>query len=107
MINSANLLLKNKLPILFYECQYEDLVQMEKYKTLINHLAERGYENWTIFDNFGALMLRNGVKHDILDLMNYVWCQNVGKSHRTIYYLDMLVGSNVDASLIADAIDNY
>jgi hypothetical protein len=66
VINSANLLLKNKLPMLFFECQYEDIVQME-IQTLINHLAERGYKNWTIFDNFGALMLRNGVKHDILD----------------------------------------
>jgi FkbM family methyltransferase len=107
VINSANLLLKNKLPMLFFECQYDDINQMEKYKILIDHLAERGYKNWTVFDNFGALLQRNSGKDGILDLIDYVWRQNSGKSHRTFYYLDILAGSDLDASLIAEAIDTY
>jgi FkbM family methyltransferase len=107
VINSASLLLQNKLPILFFECQHDDISQKEKYKMLIHHLAELGYNSWTVFDNFGALLLRNCDKDAILDLINYVWRQNAGTSRRTFYYLDILVGADADASLIADAIDNY
>lgn len=107
VINSANLLLKKKLPILFFECQYDDISQMKKYKMLISYLAECGYKNWTVFDNFGALLLRSSDKNGILDLITYVWRQNSGKSHRTLYYLDILAGSDLDASLIMEAIDNY
>jgi hypothetical protein len=107
VINSANHLLKNKLPILFFECQYDNTNQMKKYKVLIGHLAELGYKNWTVFDNFGALLQRNSGKDGIIDLIDYVWRQNSRQSRRTFCYLDILAGSDLDASLITEAIDSY
>ena len=107
VINSADLLLSSRLPLLFFECQYDNANQKQKYQQLIKKLFDLGYTKWSVFDNFGALLLRTGTKSNILDLIEYVWRQNEGKSHRTTYYLDIFAGSGKDEDLMTKALDNY
>lgn len=107
VINSASLLLRGYLPLLFFECQYDGAHQKEKYRALIRDLAGKGYVSWSVFDNFGALLLRAGSQSNVLDLIDYVWCQNVGKSHRTFYYLDIFAGTFEHGELIGCALLGY
>jgi FkbM family methyltransferase len=107
VMNSASSLLADKTPMVFFECQYDDEEQMKKYKLLINSLARLGYKSWTVFDNFGGVLLRDCATVNIHGLIDYVWHQNTGRSRRTIHYLDILAATDDDISVVKDAIDNY
>lgn len=107
VIMSADSLLCSGLPLLFFEAQYDKASQMQKYQQLVKKLFERGYTSWAVFDNFGGLLLRTGTKANIFDLMEYVWQQNEGKSHRTTYYLDIFAGSGKDEDLMLKSLESY
>ena len=107
VVNSADSLINNKLPILFFECDYDDAAKKNKFKNLVDGLGSKGYSEWAVFDNYGALMLKSCGRSDVLDLIEYVWRQKEGKSQRTMYYIDVLATSPADAELIYRALDSY
>mgnify|MGYP001766022705 CR=1 FL=1 len=107
VIDSAQALLFSQQPILFFECQYDFEYQKVGYKKTIQWLNSIGYTDWTLFDNFGEVMLRTNVIHQIFQLMEYIWRQNTQSATRTIFYYDILAGTRKDADLISEALNTY
>jgi len=73
----------------------------------ITQLNALGYGDWTVFDNFGAKMLRTENVEIVLQMLNYVWNQNIKNSTRTIYYLDILVVQKSESELIDKVLSEY
>jgi FkbM family methyltransferase len=107
VLNSAFNLLSSRQPLLFFEAHFSDDQQRAKYEELIMALERFSYTNWSVFDNFGALMLSEAAPSQVIDLLAYVWRQNQSQSNRTIYYIDILVGVDRDKNLIRAACQHY
>lgn len=107
VINSAELLLRKQHPLIFFECQYESELQKENYIKTINFLGSIGYCDWTIFDNFGSVIIRTGDIECIFQMMNYIWAQNCKQATRTIFYYDILAATNAELSIVDKALNDY
>ena len=107
VMDSAEELLKRWHPILFFECQYEFEYQKEGFKKTIAWLKVQGYGSWTIFDNFGEMMVKASSIEQIFQLMEYVWRQNQKMATRTTYYFDILAATDLDASLVDEVLGEY
>lgn len=107
VLNSASKVIDNFAPILFFECASSSKEQTDGFKSSILSLSSRGYSNWTVFDNFGSLILRNASHCSVLQLIDYVDNQNAGLATRTIYYFDIVAAKLSDANLVGSAIDAF
>jgi FkbM family methyltransferase len=94
-------------PVLFFECQPLTEQQKSGFASLLPCLGQAGYTHWSVFDNFGELMLRDVEPLQIEQLMEYVWRQHQGQATRTIYYCDILASTERDAPRVAEALDSY
>lgn len=106
-IESARELLINQRPMIFFECQYDEEYQINSYQDTVTWLSSIGYCSWTIFDNFGEIILKTDKVEYIFQLMNYIWRQNCELSTRTIYYCDILATTENDVALVSKAISEY
>ena len=107
VINSASALIRRDLPLLFYECQYGEPAQRAGFESLLRSLGETGYTRWTVFDNFGEVMLSDTSPSQIEQLMDYVWLQNQKRATRTVYYYDILAAGPADAALVDRVLAAY
>lgn len=107
VLNSSKQIIKKYKPIIFFECQYNFSYQKEGYEKLFDTLELQGYSDWTIFDNFGEIIIRTSNVEVIKQLLNYVWNQNIGRATRTIYYYDVLAIQASDAPLINHVLADY
>jgi FkbM family methyltransferase len=107
VIDSAMGLIQKHKPILYFECQYENENQMAGYLSTLNQLTKVGYTDWTVFDNFGAKILRTKSEEMVGQLIAYIWQQNTHKTTRTIYYLDILVVQESDSVIIDKVLLDY
>lgn len=107
VINSAMEVIKNHKPILFFECDCDNEIQLQNYiKTTID-LEKIGYVKWVIFDNFGEVVLKTNNVKDLHQLLAYVNRQNNKRSTRTIWYFDILACVDADRNLIDKVVDDY
>ena len=90
VIDSAADLIRSHKPMLFFECEYRNESQKHGYESTIARLESAGYQDWTVFDNFGEIILRTNDISILTQLVNYIWAQNTQKTVRTIYYYDIL-----------------
>jgi FkbM family methyltransferase len=107
VLNSAQRVLCDFKPIIFFECQYEFEHQKKSYEKTIAQLIDSGYKHWVLFDNYGQKILQTGDKHQIYQLMEYVWRQGQAKSTRTMYYYDMLAFVDESVELIDLVLKKY
>ncbi len=107
VLDASELVIQKHKPIIFFECQYDFVYQKNGYLETIKKLELAGYCDWTIFDNFGEVVVRTNDIDILSQLMNYVWQQNVGKTTRTIYYFDILCIQKKDSSLIDKVLSEY
>jgi hypothetical protein len=107
VINSAAELIRRDGPLLFFECQYFDDVQRSGFERLLRSLGDAGYTRWTVFDNFGEVMLADTFPAQITQLMSYAWRQNQNRATRTVYYYDILAAGPADASLVDRVLGEY
>lgn len=107
VIRSAAAIRNCCAPILYFECQYFDVGQYNGFRSLIDDLAEEGYKNWVIFDNFGGLMLETSDVKTLRELLAYTWAQNNGDSTRTVHYYDVLTYTPKDRDCVFAAISEY
>lgn len=107
VIASASALLTARTPMLFFECQFTAHAQKARYDQMIGELGDRGYTDWAIFDNYGALLLRTREVAQVHQLVDYLWQQEAGRSTRTLYYLDLLASGERDRSLIEGVLTSY
>lgn len=107
VLASAEQIISRSNPLLFFECQFLDETQKCEFKSLFQVLDRHGYKSWAVFDNFGALVMRVSSIDEILQLIDYIWLQNLGKSARTIYYLDILAATQASEANINAILDSY
>jgi hypothetical protein len=107
VIDSAELLLTSQHPMIFFECFYNAEYQMLGYKKTIDWLKAIGYVNYTVFDNFGQVIVRTYDIEQVFQLMNYVWQQNTNSATRTIAYYDILAITENDIDLVNKVLCDY
>jgi FkbM family methyltransferase len=107
VLDSSAATIHDQKPILFFECHYDHEYQKSGYERTLHSLESEGYCDWTIFDNFGEVLVRTGILAVVIQLMRYIWNQNIGRATRTIYYLDVLAVQSKDTALINRVIADY
>jgi FkbM family methyltransferase len=107
VLDSSIDVLEKYKPILFFELQCDFDFQMKGYIKTLRLLDSIGYSDWTIFDNFGAIILRTKELNILIQLIEYLWTQNNGESTRTIHYYDVLANQDNDSEFIADVLSSY
>lgn len=107
VIDSAEALIAEQSPILFFECQFTDLDKKLAYQRTISRLAKCGYGEWTVFDNYGVVVLHAVDIRTMFQLFDYVWRQNVGLATRTIVYFDVMASTAAHKTLVDKAVSAY
>ncbi len=107
VIDSGASLIQAQQPALFFECQYFNLAQLQGFQATIERLVFEGYSHWTVFDNFGEVVIRDASQSTINQLLEYVWQQNQGRSTRTIYYFDLLACTPQHKGWVAQSVEEY
>jgi FkbM family methyltransferase len=107
VLDSAANLIAEHLPILFFECHFGDLNQKHGYQTTIAALQRSGYRAWTVFDNYGDVVLRTREIDALFQLFDYIDRQNAGLTTRTIHYFDVLAGTERHEALLTMAVSDY
>lgn len=102
VIRSSYEVLKHN-PYIYFECQYDNLEQLESYRELFSEMVSIGYSKFAFFDNFGQFILSTDDLTEVGELLNYVKRQNFHNSTRTYFYYDVLAYPN-DKSGEADSI---
>ena len=104
--SSMSIIEKNK-PIIFFECHYDFEYQKLGYINTLRQLEIISYCYWIVFDNFGEVMVKTNDVSTIIQLIDYVWQQNIGKSSRSIYYYDILAVQKKDMVFIDRVLQEY
>jgi hypothetical protein len=63
-------------------------------------LQRSGYRAWTVFDNYGDVVLRTREIEALFQLFDYVDRQNAGLTTRTIHYFDVLASTERHEALL-------
>jgi FkbM family methyltransferase len=107
VLDSSMLIIERKKPIIFFECQFNFEYQKKGYFKTLKKLEDADYCDWTIFDNFGEVVLRTSSLNVVYQLMQYIWQQNTEQATRTIYYYDILAVNSKDSELITRVLKEY
>jgi FkbM family methyltransferase len=107
VLDSSLAVIRRNKPLIYFECQFDHDYQRAGYEKTLLALESEGYRDWTLFDNFGDVILRTRSMDVVIQLMNYIWRQNTGKSARTIYYYDVLAVQSGDAALVDRVLAGY
>lgn len=107
VIDSAFNTIKNSAPLIYFECLCYTVNQKNGFEHTIEGLSGLGYNNWVVFDNFGEVVFRCSDYSIVCQLINYIWRQNLERSTRTIYYIDILAYVDDDSELVNEVVDGY
>jgi len=107
VLDSSMAVIRQHSPIIFFECYYDNLYQKDGYSNTLSSLQAIGYKDFTVFDNFGEVIVRTGDLNIVAQLMNYLWQQNAGLATRTIPYFDILAVKENDVELIDKVLNEY
>lgn len=104
VIASAETVLREPLPLLFFECQLASHEHRQRMLALIERLFGKGYRPAVVFDNFGHLLERQADARRIAELIDEVFEQDAGRAPRRMHYLDVLMHGAGDAALVERAL---
>jgi FkbM family methyltransferase len=107
VLDSSLDVMRDHRPMIFFECQYDCDYQKIGYEKMLSILEEEGYCDWIVFDNYGECVARTSDIKIVVQLIEYVWAQNIGNAYRTIYYYDILSVQNKDKGLIDRVLASY
>jgi FkbM family methyltransferase len=107
VINSASEIIKKYKPLIFFEAQTDTIEQFNEYIKTINHLITEGYLHFYVFDNYGEFVIKIGNLSHLRQIMNYIWKQNIKKTTRTMYYIDVLCAQQETHKKIDEIISQY
>ena len=94
-------------PFLYFECQYQNLIQYESYREVFRELKDKGYERFAFFDNFGQYMCKLDSIEEIDDLLSYLSKQMLNGGARTIGYYDILAYTITSDDLVSRVLKDY
>ena len=94
-------------PYVYFECQYDNLEQLEFYRELFSEMVVIGYSKFAFFDNFGQFILATDDLNVVSELLDYVKRQNFHNSTRTYFYYDVLAYPNDKSGEVESIIAEY
>lgn len=104
---SAKQTIVKQQPILFWENQINNEMQLEGYTKLYTFLKELGYSHIYLFDNFGNVMLEEVDFKALQNINAYVNSMDKHNCTRTIYYTDVLAAPAAKQSMLQNIIEEY
>lgn len=107
VIMSGPHMIGNHQPLLFWENEIWGDSNLRKYYDTYDFLHELSYTIYTVFDNFGNIMLDNTDRRGLRDIARYIATLNDGLSTRTIYYVDVLASSDKYREIHLAAVQTY
>ena len=107
IIKSAEKILSNSEPILYWENQILEEFQLDGYNDLYNILAKHKYNHVFIFDNYGNLITQESNFETLRNLNSYVYSMDKYNCTRSIYYTDILATTDKNYLVVKNAIDEY
>jgi FkbM family methyltransferase len=107
VLDSSSAVIEAHQPLVFFELYYDNATQRDGYANTLEALAGQGYCDWTVFDNFGELLLRTNDLSVLYQLMSYLWQQNAGRATRTIWYFDILAAQRHDRAFLDRVLSAY
>ena len=107
VIQSAEKILIQSEPILYWENSISDDFQYEEFSKLYDFLEEKGYSNLYIFDNFGNVLVEKSNYKTLKDINTYLYNMTKYNATRTFFYTDVLASTEKRRSIIEEAIKDY
>jgi FkbM family methyltransferase len=106
VLNSLGEILLEENVILYFESQCFNQYQLKQFSALLAHLQELGFE-FSIFDNFGNLILSPCDAKSAISILEYTWRQENNTATRTIWYTDILANKKSTQHICQSAISSY
>ena len=107
VIQSAEKILIQSEPVLFWENEISNDFQYEEYSKLYAFLEKKGYSNLYIFDNFGNLLIEKSDYKTLKDINTYLYNMIKYNATRTFFYTDILVSTGKRKSIVEKAVNDY
>jgi FkbM family methyltransferase len=107
VLDSAEGLIREQAPLVFFECYLENDEQLDGYKKTLHMLQSAGYDRWVIFDNYGELILRTREVEQIEQLFDYCYRLTQGRSKQTVNYFDVLCATEHYSALVDSVAKGY
>jgi len=107
VINSAQRIISDFEPILFFEDDFQNAFQYEKYLNLFDSLKKKNYAYITIFDNFGNILVDQADYATLKDVHKYLLNMIEYSATRTFFYIDIMMATEKHLSIMKNAIEDY
>lgn len=107
VLNSATNLLLEQRPLVFFEYLCSSMLVLDEYKKTLNSMAEKGYSNWWVFDNFGAFIMHTSDVDVLIALQADLLLGNGQWQNSKCEYFDVLAAQDHNASLAENALALY
>jgi len=107
VLNSATNLLLEQRPLVFFEYLCPSMLVLDEYKKTLNSMAEKGYSNWWVFDNFGAFIFNTSDVDVLITLQADLLLGNGQWQNSKCEYFDVLAAQEHNASLAKNAVALY
>lgn len=107
VILSAKNLIQNSHPIIFWENEIIDTMQIDGFQKLYKFLIEKGYTNIIIFDNYGNIISEDNDFQTLTNINSYLLSMRKYNCTRTFYYVDVLAWTEKDNKTIENTKNNY
>jgi FkbM family methyltransferase len=107
VIKSADKILLESEPVLFFENDIEYDFQREEFDKLYDFLQSRGYHHIYIFDNFGNIIIEKSDYHTLKNINEYLYSMIKYNKTRTFYYTDILIATDKRLLTVKKAVENY
>jgi len=107
VIKSAEKILTNSEPILYWENEILEEFQYKGYNELYTLLQCKGYKYLYVFDNFGNLIAEEINYNTLKNINSYVYSMQKLNCTRTFYYADILASTEKNHFRVLNAIAEY
>ncbi len=107
VIQSAESILSQSEPILFWENEIADNFQFEGFIQLYKMLEKKGYNHIFIFDNYGNLITEESNFSTLKNINSYLYSMEKNGQSRTFYYTDVLASTKKNFDKVKVAIEEY
>jgi len=107
VLRSAIDVIRNNSPIIFFELTPSSLEKITDYLKVVCELKALGYNQLSLLDNFGNLILKECSVETLEELCLYVLRQNIGVGTRSVYYFDLLISHGNDRDWHSAVIKEY
>lgn len=107
VILSSLKLIETHHPIIYFEMYVQTHEALSGYERALLLLESENYEEFYIFDSFGAFIFYTKQISQILEFSKYLFAQAQGKSTQTMFYLDILCGVKGQESSLRTAVKNF